>query len=491
MRLAEVMQRAGLEGASGADATVTGFAIDHRKVAPGTIFGAFQGASVNGEDFIPAAVEAGAIAVVARPEAEVAGALHIADAIPRRAFARLAAGFFAPVPSTIVAVTGTNGKTSTVEMTRQIWRMAGERAASIGTLGVTTPDGSVSTGLTTPDIVTFLANMSGLAREGVTHVAYEASSHGLDQYRNEGLTVCASAFTNFSRDHLDYHGTMEAYFAAKMRLFTEVVAPGSPAVIHDAGDGSEWTARAIAAAEARGLTVLTVGEGGSFLRLDSREPGQLGQLLAIEYEGEARRVNLPLIGAYQAANALVAAGLALATGVSASTVFDALSRLQPVRGRLERAALNAAGAPAYVDYAHTPDALEAAIAALRPHVAPGGRLIVVFGAGGDRDAGKRPQMGEVAARDADLAIVTDDNPRSEDPASIRAAILAGTEGKAREIGDRRAAIAAAIGEAGVNDIVLIAGKGHEQGQIFGSGENMRIEAFDDVEVARQCAGGQC
>ncbi len=491
MRLAEVMQRAGLEGASGADATVTGFAIDHRKVAPGTVFGAFQGASVNGEDFIPAAVEAGAIAVVARPEAQVAGALHIADAVPRRAFARLAAGFFAPVPATIVAVTGTNGKTSTVEMTRQIWRMAGERAASIGTLGVTTPDGSVSTGLTTPDIVTFLANMSGLAREGVTHVAYEASSHGLDQYRNEGLTVSASAFTNFSRDHLDYHGTMEAYFAAKMRLFTEVVAPGSPAVIHDAGDGSEWTARAIAEAEARGLTVLTVGEGGSFLRLISREPGQLGQLLHIEHQGEARKVNLPLIGAYQAANALVAAGLALATGVSLSTVFDALSRLQPVRGRLERAALNSAGAPAYVDYAHTPDALEAAIAALRPHVALGGRLIVVFGAGGDRDAGKRPQMGQVAARAADLAIVTDDNPRSEDPASIRAAILAGTGGKAREIGDRRAAIAAAIGEAGANDIVLIAGKGHEQGQIFGSGDTMRIEAFDDVEVARQCAGGQC
>jgi UDP-N-acetylmuramoyl-L-alanyl-D-glutamate--2,6-diaminopimelate ligase len=491
MRLAEVMQRAGLEVASGAEASVTGFAIDHRKVAPGTVFGAFQGASVNGEDFIPAAVEAGAIAVVARPEARVAGALHIADPVPRRAFARLAAGFFAPVPATIIAVTGTNGKTSTVEMTRQIWRMAGERAASIGTLGVTTPDGSVSTGLTTPDIVTFLANMSGLAREGVTHVAYEASSHGLDQYRNEGLTVCASAFTNFSRDHLDYHGTMEAYFAAKMRLFTEVVAPGSPAVIHDAGDGSEWTAKAIAEAKARGLKVLTVGEGGGFLRLVSREPGQLGQLLHIEHEGETRKVNLPLIGAYQAANALVSAGLAMATGVSVSTVFDALARLQPVRGRLERAALNAAGAPAYVDYAHTPDALEAAIAALRPHVAPGGRLIVVFGAGGDRDAGKRPQMGEVAARAADLAIVTDDNPRSEDPASIRAAILAGADGKAQEIGDRRAAIAAAIGEAEASDIVLIAGKGHEQGQIFGSGENMRIEAFDDVEVARQCAGGQC
>ena len=487
MKLADLLARAGLAADGAAEASVTGFAIDHRKVAPGTVFGAFKGAAFNGEDFIAAAIEAGAVAIVARPEVHVAGALHISDAEPRRAFARLAAGFFSPVPQTIVAVTGTNGKTSTVEMTRQIWRMAGERAASIGTLGVTTPDGSVSTGLTTPDIVTFLANMSGLAREGVTHVAYEASSHGLSQFRNEGLTVAGSAFTNFSRDHLDYHGTMEAYFAAKMRLFTEVVAPGSPAVIHDGGDGSRWTAQAIAAASARGLDVRTVGEGGSFLRLVDRQPGQLGQTLTIEHAGETRKVNLPLIGAYQAANALVAAGLALATGVAASAVFDALGRLQPVRGRLERAALNPEGAPAYVDYAHTPDALEAAIAALRPHVADGGRLIVVFGAGGDRDTGKRAEMGAVAARVADLAIVTDDNPRSEDPAAIRAAILAGAGGQAREIADRRAAIAAAVGEAGPSDIVLIAGKGHEQGQIFGSGETMRIEAFDDVEVTRECA----
>lgn len=491
MRLGGLLARAGLAAGGAGEAAVTGFAIDHRKVAPGTVFGAFQGAAVNGEDFIAAAIAAGAIAIVARPEAQVSGALHIADPEPRRAFARLAAGFFAPVPATIVAVTGTNGKTSCVEMTRQIWRMAGERAASIGTLGVTTPDGSISTGLTTPDIVTFLGNMSGLAREGVTHVAYEASSHGLSQFRNEGLIVSASAFTNFSRDHLDYHGTMDAYFAAKMRLFTEVVAPGSPAVIHDAGDGSAWTVRALAEATARGLDVRTVGEGGTFLRLALRKPGQLGQMLTIEHNGESRKVNLPLIGAYQAANALVSAGLAMATGVGASAVFDALSRLQPVRGRLERAALNQAGAPVYVDYAHTPDALEAAIAALRPHVAQSGRLIVVFGAGGDRDTGKRPEMGAVAAQAADMVIVTDDNPRSEDPAAIRAAIMAGAGVNARDIGDRRAAIAAAIGEAGAQDIVLIAGKGHEQGQIFGSGDSMRIEAFDDVEVARECAGGQC
>lgn len=488
MRLADLMQRAGFAPDGASEVSVTGFAIDHRKVAPGTVFGAFQGAAFNGEDFIAAAIDAGAVAIVARPEAKVDGALHIADPEPRLTFARLAAGFYAPAPATIVAVTGTNGKTSCVEMTRQIWRMAGERAASIGTLGVTTPDGSVATGLTTPDIVTFLANMSGLAREGVTHVAYEASSHGLSQFRNEGLSVAASAFTNFSRDHLDYHGTMEAYFAAKMRLFTEVAAPGSPAVIHDASDGSAWTARAIATAAARGLDVRTVGEGGSFIHLEEREPTQLGQFMMVVHEETRWKFTLPLIGAYQAANALVAAGLALSTGLEAFKVFDALSRLQPVRGRLERAAISPAGAPVYVDYAHTPDALEAAIAALRPHVTAGGRLIVVFGAGGDRDAGKRAQMGEVAVRAADIAIVTDDNPRSEDPASIRAAILAGANGKAREIGGRRAAIAAAIGEAGARDIVLIAGKGHEQGQIFGSGETMRIEAFDDVDVARQCAG---
>jgi len=488
MRLADLLERAGLAADGAGEVAVTGFAIDHRKVAPGTVFGAFKGTKFNGEDFIPAAVGAGAVAVVARPEARVEGALHIADAEPRRAFARAAAGFFSPFPDTIVAVTGTNGKTSTVEMARQIWRMGGERAASIGTLGVTTPDGSLSTGLTTPDIVTFLANMSGLAREGVTHVAYEASSHGLSQYRNEGLMVRASAFTNFSRDHLDYHGTMEAYFAAKMRLFTEVVVPGSPAVIWDGGEASEWTARAIAEASARGLDVRTVGERGTFLRLSERVPGQLGQVLTIDHAAETRKVNLPLIGAYQAANALVAAGLAMATGMEASAVFDALTRLQPVRGRLERAAINPAGAPAYVDYAHTPDALEAAVAALRPHVGEGGRLIVVFGAGGDRDAGKRAEMGAVAVRTADLAIITDDNPRSEDPAAIRAAILDGAGNRAREIGDRREAIAAAIAEAGARDIVLIAGKGHEQGQIFGAGETMRIEAFDDVEVARQCAG---
>ncbi len=480
MKLAAICEAAGFPAAGG-DANVTGFAIDHRKVAPGTIFGAFPGARFNGEDFIADAVKSGAVAVVARPEAKVEGAIHIADAEPRRAFAMLAARFFQPVPETVVAVTGTNGKTSTVEMTRQIWRMLGQSAASIGTLGVTTADDSTSTGLTTPDIVTFLANMTGLAREGVSHVAYEASSHGLSQYRNEGLRVVAGGFTNLSRDHLDYHATMEDYFAAKMRLFDHVVADGGTAVVWM---DDEWSARAAEHAKRRGLQLFSVGTGGTTIRLVGRAPTQLGQTLEIEWQGKARKITLPLIGAYQAANALVSAGLVIASGSDADKVFEALARLQPVRGRLERAAINRAGAPVYVDYAHTPDAIEAAISALRPHTA--GRLITVFGAGGDRDGGKRPEMGRAACAGSDVVVVTDDNPRGEDAATIRAAVLAGCDGKAREIGDRRTAIAAAIAEAGRNDIVLIAGKGHEQGQIIGRGEAMRILPFDDVQVAREC-----
>lgn len=470
MRLAQLIDGAG-------EAIVTGFAIDHRKVAPGTIFGAFNGARVNGEDFIPAAVQAGAIAVVARPEATVEGALHIADANPRARFAHLAAQFFAPFPAVTAAVTGTNGKTSTVEMTRQLWRMAGFHAASIGTLGVTTADERVSTGLTTPDIVTFLSNVAGLAREGVTHVAFEASSHGLSQYRTEGLPVRAAAFTNLSRDHLDYHGDMATYFTAKMRLFAEVLAEDGTAVVW-ADDPHAPQVEDLA--RMRGNRLITVGEHGKTLRLVARTPSLLGQTLEIEAEDRIHTVKLPLIGAYQAANALTAAGLVIATGGDVAQTLADCARLQPVRGRLERAVIAANGAPVYVDYAHTPDALEAAIAALKPHTE--GRLILVFGAGGDRDPGKRELMGQVAAAGADVAIVTDDNPRTEEPAEIRRAILKGAP-EATEIGDRRAAIAAAIAMAAPNDIVLVAGKGHEQGQIVGE----MVLPFDDVAVARECA----
>ncbi len=319
--------------------------------------------------------------------------------------------------------------------------------------------------------------MAGLRREGVTHAAFEASSHGLAQFRTEGLPVKVVGFTNLSRDHLDYHGTMEAYFEAKLRLFSEVVDRDGAAVIW--ADDPVST-RVMDIARERGLKLLTVGTKGETLKLVERTPTQLGQTLMIEAEGKAHKVNLPLIGAYQAANALVAAGFALATGGALSEVLGGLSRLQPVRGRLERAVITAKGAPVYVDYAHTPDGLQAAIEALKPHAKE--RLIVVFGAGGDRDTGKRPEMGAIAAKMADVAIVTDDNPRTENPATIRSAILAAAPG-AREVGDRRSAIAAAVAEAGEGDVVLVAGKGHETGQIVGD----LVLPFDDVSVAREVA----
>ena len=459
------------------DSEVTGFAIDHRKVTRGNVFGAFRGAVFDGEDFIPAAVERGAVAVVARPEAEVEKALHLADELPRRLFARMASRYFAPYPETVVAVTGTNGKTSTVEMTRQIWRMLGHRSASIGTLGVTTSDDQVKTGLTTPDIVTFLNNVAGLKRMGISHVAYEASSHGLDQYRAEGVPLAAVAFTNFSRDHLDYHPSMDAYFEAKMRLFDEVIEPGGRAVV--------WTddpksGEVIERARRRGLKLLTIGREGETIRLLDQSPTPLGQALQLEHDGKTHRLALPLIGAYQASNVMTAAALVLATGDEWRDIFSAMARVAPVRGRLERAVISRAGAPVYVDYAHTPDALEAAIAALRPHVE--GKLITVFGAGGDRDQGKRAPMGAAASRLSDVVIVTDDNPRTEDPAKIRADIIDGAPG-AIEIAGRKEAIARALEMAQGGDIVLLAGKGHETGQIVGT----QVLPFDDALVARECA----
>lgn len=464
---------------------ISGFAIDHRKVAPGNVFGAFRGARFDGESVIADAIRAGAIAIVARPQALVEGAQHIRADNPRQAFAALAANYYAPFPATTVAVTGTNGKTSTVELTRQLWHHAGHRAASVGTLGVTTATERAkagASGLTTPDIVTFLSNIAGLAREGYSHVAFEASSHGLDQYRTEGLPVCAAAFTNLTRDHLDYHQTMEAYFTAKLRLFTEVVAADGAAVVwlDREAAGAEYNLRIIAAAQARGLRLLTVGPDGDTLKLVRRIPTLLGQTLTISHGGALHEVKLPLIGGYQAANALVAAGLVMATGGSPAATFAELGRIAGVRGRLERAVLTSAGVPVYVDYAHTPDALEAAIAALRPHTA--NRLILAFGCGGDRNSGKRPEMGAIAVRDADLVIVTDDNPRSEDAAAIRADILQAAPG-AREIAGRAEAIRAAIQAAREGDIVLIAGKGHEQGQIIGT----QTLPFDDADVARTMA----
>ena len=456
---------------------VTGFAIDHRKVVRGSVFGAFKGARFNGEDFVDEAIERGAVAVVARPEARVDEVPLLPDVEPRRLFASLAASFYAPFPETVVAVTGTNGKTSTVEMARQIWRMCGHRSASIGTLGVTTSDEQVSTGLTTPDIVTFLNNMAGLKRLGISHVAYEASSHGLDQHRAEGVPLAAAAFTNFSRDHLDYHQTMDAYFEAKMRLFDDLLPVRSPAVIWADDPKSN---EVIERVRRRGHDLVTVGRNGDAIRLTKRSPTALGQTLVLEHGGKSYPMTLPLIGAYQVANVLTAAGLVLATGGDWPAIFASMQRVAPVRGRLERAVISRSGVPVYIDYAHTPDAIDAAIAALRPHVE--GRLITVFGAGGDRDQGKRPEMGKVATQLSDIVIVTDDNPRSEDPALIRADVMAGAP-NATEVPGRREAIAEAIRIAREGDIVLVAGKGHETGQIIGDS----ILPFDDVLVARECA----
>jgi UDP-N-acetylmuramoyl-L-alanyl-D-glutamate--2,6-diaminopimelate ligase len=342
---------------------------------------------------------------------------------------------------------------------------------------VTTADDQVTTGLTTPDIVTFLSNMAGLGRMGISHVAYEASSHGLDQYRAEGVTVGAAAFTNFSRDHLDYHPDMDAYFGAKMRLFDEVVAADGTAVVWT---GDARSAEVIEHVKRRGLRLMTVGPEAETIELVSRASTPLGQQLLLRHEGKEHKLALPLIGPYQMNNVLTAAGLVLATGGEWATTLSGMARVAPVRGRLERAVIGRSGAPVYVDYAHTPDAIEAAIAALRPHVE--GRLITVLGAGGDRDEGKRPEMGAVAARLSDVVIVTDDNPRGENPSAIRKAVLAGAPG-AIEVGDRRAAIGEAIAMAKAGDIVLVAGKGHEQGQIIGD----QVLPFDDVTVARECA----
>lgn len=473
MKLIELIGEAG----DYSDAIITGFAIDNRKVAPGTIFGAFQGASVNGEDFIDDAISRGAVAIVAREQASVKGAFHIISDNPRQKFAHVASHFFGPFPAHVAAVTGTNGKTSVAELSRQLWSICGQKSASIGTLGVTTSTDQVRTGLTTPDVVTFLSNMTGLSREGVTHVIFEASSHGLHQYRTEGIAVDVAAFTNLSRDHLDYHGDMDSYLAAKMRLFDEMIKEDGIAVFW-ADD--PWSEKAISHAKARGLKMLTVGEQGDDIKIIERTPTQLGQDLILLTQEKTYKLSLPLIGAYQAANALVSAAIVIASGIEPDIALNNINRLQPVSGRLERAAITKAGAPIYVDYAHTPDGLEAAIAALRPHT--DGKLIAIIGAGGDRDVGKRSLMGEVASVGSDIVIVTDDNPRSEDPASIRKDMMQGAP-NAIEIGDRRSAIGYAIEVAAAGDIILLAGKGHEEGQIIGD----KVLPFNDVKVARECA----
>lgn len=458
-----------------------GVSADSRRMQPGFLFVALPGSRLDGRRFIADAVARGAAAVLA-PEgttwpAGVPARPFILDPEPRRRLAEIAAAMAGAQPETVVAVTGTNGKTSTVEFLRQIWALAGHQAASLGTLGLHAPGFAPGPGLTTPDPEALAATLAALARAGVQHAALEASSHGLDQFRLDGVRLAAGAFTNLTRDHLDYHGTTENYRAAKLRLFAELLPAGAPALASTALDPATMAALRDVAAQRR-LRFGTVGEHGTAIRLLRATPLPDGQALEIEAGGVRRSLLLPLPGRFQADNALLAAALAEATGVA--DVFDHVGRLAGVRGRMELAARLANGAAVYVDYAHTPDALERLLAALRPHT--GGRLHLVFGAGGDRDPGKRPLMG-AAARLADVVVVTDDNPRSEDPAAIRAAVLAGCP-QGRDGGGREAAIAAALADLRPGDVLAVAGKGHEQGQTIG-GVTL---PFDDVETVQRLLG---
>jgi len=462
---------------------ITSVTADSRQVTPGSLFVALPGAAADGRRFIADAVARGAAAVLALPGTAwppgVPPRPLITDAAPRRALARMAAEIAGRQPDRIVAVTGTNGKTSTVDFLRQLWSLSGRRAASLGTLGLIAPGHAGGAGLTTPDPVALAGMLAGLAREAVQHVAMEASSHGLHQCRLDGVRLTAAGFSNLTRDHLDYHGSLDAYRAAKLRLFQVLLPPRSTAVVN-----ADMDAHTLAAlrdiAMRRRLDLRSVGEQGTTIRLIETRMLPHGQDLLIEARGKRRRVQIALPGRFQADNALMAACLAEATGTDAA--IDLLPHLAGVRGRMELAATLPNRAAAYVDYAHTPDALQRVLAALRPH-ADGHRLVCVFGAGGDRDPGKRALMGAEVARRADLAIVTDDNPRSENPAAIRAAILAACPG-AIEIGDREAAIAAGLTALREGDVLVVAGKGHEQGQTIGG----TVLPFDDASTLRRLAG---
>jgi UDP-N-acetylmuramoyl-L-alanyl-D-glutamate--2,6-diaminopimelate ligase len=475
MRLSSIVKR-GLP----LDPEITGVTADSRKVGPGTLFAALPGTKVDGASFAAAAVQAGAAAVISERDLGLPVPTILAKD-PRRAYALAAAEFWGRQPQVCVAVTGTNGKTSVANFCRQMFARAGKTSASMGTLGVTVsrPDGTheqlTPPGLTTPDAANVAEWLAKLAGMGVSHFAMEASSHGVDQRRLDGVKLTAAGYLNLTQDHLDYHGTMDAYRAAKLRLFDTLLPRGGTAVLN--ADSDAFPAFAASAVIA-GQWVMTVGETGQYLKLAGRELLPEGQRLRLQCEGRAYDVRLPLAGAFQASNALVAAGLCRAAGLTLEQVFEGLEALEGAPGRLQRVGHGPRGGDAYVDYAHTPDGLETVLSALRPHVR--GKLIVVFGAGGDRDRGKRPQMGKIAGQLADVAIVTDDNPRSEVPAAIRAEVLAGCP-DAKEIGDRREAIRVAAAMLQDGDILVVAGKGHEQGQIVGG----VTHPFDDVaETAR-------
>lgn len=463
------------------DIEIAGIASDSRRVAPGFLFAALKGSKDDGSRYVGDAISRGAAAVIVARGGEHGGAsvplIEVDD--PRLALAQVAALFHGRQPATMVAVTGTSGKTSVASFTRQIWARAGLAAASIGTTGVNAPGRTDYGSLTTPDPVALHALLAELADDGVTHAAMEASSHGLDQRRLDGVRLAAGAFTNLGHDHMDYHPTLDEYHAAKMRLFDALLPKDTPAIVF-ADD--EWSERTIAAAAAAGLDVRTVGRKGDFLQLKRVEHERYRQRAEIVAEGRIHEIEVPLAGGFQLSNALVAAGLAISTGLSPETALAALAHLEGASGRLELVGTAGNGAPAYVDYAHKPEALENVLSSVRPFTT--GRVVVVFGCGGDRDRLKRPIMGEIAARLADVVIVTDDNPRSEEPAAIRAAIMATAKG-ATEIGDRREAIRHAVALLQPGDTLIVAGKGHEEGQTIGE----ETHHFSDHEEVRAALSG--
>jgi UDP-N-acetylmuramoyl-L-alanyl-D-glutamate--2,6-diaminopimelate ligase len=477
MKIEDFREILPVDGAGNAVFDVTAITSDSRQVVPGALFFAVAGSKADGAAYAADAFKRGASAVVTARDAQVNGdnaiVLKVDDA--RRALALAAAKFYGRQPQTMVAVTGTSGKTSVASFTRQVWEHAGKAAASIGTTGVTAPGRNDYGALTTPDPVALHKLLKELADSGVTHASMEASSHGLDQRRLDGVKLAAAGFTNLGRDHMDYHPTVEDYLRAKLRLFDTLLPKGAPAVIFADDAYSKPT---IDAATAAGLKVLTVGRHGDFLQLKRVEHERFRQRAEIEADGVIHEIDLPLAGDFQIYNALVAAGLAIATGTDTASALNALENLKGASGRLELVGTAANGAPAYVDYAHKPDALENVLTSVRPFTT--GRVIVVFGCGGDRDRGKRPIMGEIATRLADVTIVTDDNPRSEVPEEIRASIMAAAPG-ALEIADRREAIREAVSMLHEGDTLIIAGKGHEEGQTIGD----KTYPFSDHDEVRR------
>ena len=475
MKLAELFK--GGVPADAAALEITGLTADSRKVKPGYLFSALAGVAAHGRDYVAQAKANGAVAVLSAGDLGAEpGIAHVVAANPRNAFALAASAFYPRRPQTIVAVTGTNGKSSTVDFLRQIWTVAGKRAASLGTLGAIGPSGVVDLGHTTPDPAAVHATLTALGDDGVTHAAMEASSHGLEQHRVDGLTFDAAAFTNLTQDHLDYHVDMASYRDAKLKLWALVKDGGAAIVNADAAEGAAFEA----GAKKRGLDVILCGwraPRDHALKIVEIQPRPNAQSMTLAWNGKEYDVELALIGEFQALNAVCAATLALATGETPEAVFAGMAKLKPVKGRMEHVGQSKSGGHVFVDYAHTPDGLDVLLRAARPH-APG-RIICVFGCGGDRDAGKRPKMGAIAARHADVVIVTDDNPRSEEPASIRAQILAATPG-AIEIGDRAQAIREAVAMLKAGDALMIAGKGHEAGQIIKG----VTHPFSDQDVAR-------